>query len=138
MPTFLGTLTNAEQERCNTAKGLFNTLIRKFKPKYCETIKLLQFHKLVRQMNESVEECMRRHELAAVQCNYKEIDRELKEQFIHRLNDNEMLAEIIRALTKTVENQIMSSKQVLAWAKRVATQRAQSASIKSLSEKKLW
>ena len=34
--------------------------------------------------------------LAAVECNYKEIDRQLKEQFMHGLNDNDMLAEITK------------------------------------------
>ena len=37
---------------------------------------------------------------AVVKCNYKEIDRQLKEQFIHGLNDVEMLVEIIKELTK--------------------------------------
>ena len=57
--------------------------------------------------------------LAAVECNYKEIERQLKEQFIHRLNDNDNLVEIIRELTKTEERKYMTSEQVLAWAKRV-------------------
>ena len=55
--------------------------------------------------------------LAAVQCNYKEIDRQLKEQFIHGLNDNDMLAEIIRELTKAEKNTAVTSEQVLVWAK---------------------
>ena len=38
---------------------------------------------------------------------------------MHRLNDNEMLAEIMRELTKTEESKIMTSKWVLAWAKRL-------------------
>ena len=48
------------------------------------------------------------------ECNNKEIDRQLKEQFIHRLNDNEMLVEIIRELTKPKENKIVIRMQVLA------------------------
>ena len=43
---------------------------------------------------------MGRLRTAAVKCNYKEIDRHLKEQFIHALNDDEMETEIIRELTK--------------------------------------
>ena len=39
---------------------------------------------------------MGRLRLGAVECNYKEIDGQWKEQFIHRLNDNDMLAEVIR------------------------------------------
>ena len=42
--------------------------------------------------------------LAAIDCNYKERDRQLKEQFIHGLKDTDMLAEIIRELTKVKEN----------------------------------
>ena len=34
--------------------------------------------------------------MAAAECGYKEIDRQLKEQFIHSLNDKIMLDEIIR------------------------------------------
>ena len=33
--------------------------------------------------------------IAAVECNYQGVDRELKEQFIHGLNDKYMLEEII-------------------------------------------
>ena len=80
----------------------------KVKPQYKETIKSLQFCKLVRQMNENPEEWMGRLWLAAVECTYKEIDRQLKEYFIHRLNGNEMLAEIIRELYKPEGNKIMT------------------------------
>ena len=38
--------------------------------------------------------------MLAVECNYQEVDRQLKEQFIHRLNDTEMLEEITTELTK--------------------------------------
>ena len=74
--------------------------------------------------------------LAAVECNYKEIDGQLKEQFTHRLNDNDLLVEIIRELTKAEESAAVTGEQVLIWAKRVEVQRAQSAIINSLSETK--
>ena len=48
---------------------------------------------------------MGRLRLATVECNYKEIDRQLKEQFIHGINDNDILVEIIRELTKTEESE---------------------------------
>ena len=32
---------------------------------------------------------------SAVECNYQELDRQLKQQFIHGLNDTEMLGEVI-------------------------------------------
>ena len=85
-----------EQERCNSTEGLFTTLNNKVKPQCKETIKPLQFHKSGRQMNENAEDWMGRLRLAPVECNYKEIDRQLKEKFIHGLNDNDMLVEIIR------------------------------------------
>ena len=62
-------------------------LIKKNKPQYNKTIKSLQFCKIIRQSNESVKEWMGRLRTAAVKCNYKEIDRQLKEKFIHGLND---------------------------------------------------
>ena len=52
----LAALTDKIQEACNNEKGLFDTLNRKFRPQYNETIKSLQLCKLIRQSNESVEE----------------------------------------------------------------------------------
>ena len=43
---------------------------------------------------------MGRLRTAVAECKYKEVDRQLKEQFIHGLNDDEMLVEFIRKLTK--------------------------------------
>ena len=71
--------------------------------------------------------------LSAIECNYKEIDRQLKEQFIHGLNDTEMLGEIIKEFTKICENKEISSENVLFWAKRVE---AQSVIMKSITEAK--
>ena len=76
----------------------------KFKPQYNETIKSLQFHKLMRQANESTEKWIGRIRVAAIKCNYKELDRQLREQFIYGINDSDMLAETIRELTTTDEN----------------------------------
>ena len=39
--------------------------------------------------------------IAAVKCNYQEVDRQLKEQFIHGLNNKYMLEEIIKELMTT-------------------------------------
>ena len=47
--------------------------------------------------------------LAAVEFNYKEIDGQLKTQFINRLNDNDMLMEILRELIKTEESKNVTS-----------------------------
>ena len=43
---------------------------------------------------------MGRLRTAVLECKYKEVDRQLKEQFIHGLNIGQMLAELIRELTK--------------------------------------
>ena len=71
-----------------------------------------------------------------MECNYKEVDRQLKEQFIYRLNDSEMLTEIMRGPTKSDENAIILIEYVLTWAKRVEVQRAQTAVINSMQELK--
>ena len=52
---------------------------------------------------------MGRLRLAAIECNIKEIDKQLKEKFIHSLSDTDMLAEIIRELTKIQENTQITS-----------------------------
>ena len=55
---------------------------------------------------------MGRLRLAVVECNYREVDRQLNEQFVHRLNDNDMLTEIIRELTKAEESADITSRLV--------------------------
>ena len=62
--------------------------------------------------------------LAAIEYSYKEIDRQLKEQFIHGLSDPYMLIEIIRELIKIQENTEITSEKVLCLPKRVVDQRA--------------
>ena len=47
--------------------------------------------------------------VAAVECNYQEVDRQLKEQFIHSLNDKCMLEEVIKGLTATGNNDDITS-----------------------------
>ena len=74
--------------------------------------------------------------LLVMECNYKEIDRQLKEQFINGLNDTEMLGEIIKELMKVHKNEEITSENVLSWAKRVEAQSAQSAIMNSLTEAK--
>ena len=52
--------------------------------------------------------------IAAVGCNYQEIDGQLKEQFIHGLNDKHMLEEIIKELTVTSTDDNITGVGVLA------------------------
>ena len=47
---------------------------------------------------------MGRLQLLAIECNYKKLDRQLKEQFIYGLNDIEMLGAVSKELTKIYEN----------------------------------
>ena len=131
---YLETLTTAEKETCNTLEGLFDTLYIKFKPQYNETIKLLQFRKVYWYEDENMEEWMGRLCVAAVECNYQEKDRQLKEQFIDSLNDKHMLEEIIKEITATSNDDHIKNMGVLAWAKRERVQRAQVAVLKRLTE----
>ena len=77
-----------------------------------------------------------RTRVVAIECDYKELDRQLKEQSIYGPNGSGVLAEMFSELTKTDEDMQVSSKQVSVWAKRVDPQRAQAAVINSLSEVK--
>ena len=116
--------------------GLLDILATKLKLQYNETIKPLQFRKQVWLLLESnnIEEWMGRLHVVAVGCNYREVDRQLKEQFIHRLNDKCMLEEIIKELTITRDDDWITSESVLAWAKRVEAQRAQAAVLNTIME----
>ena len=77
---------------------------------------------------------MGRLHIAAIECIYQEIDRQLKEQFIHRLNDKHMLEGIIKELTATSNDDHITNGGVLAWAKRVEVQRAQAAVLNTMME----
>ena len=74
--------------------------------------------------------------LAAIECNYKHIDRHLKKQFINGLNHSDMLVQIIRELTKPEEGSDVTSACILVRAKRVEAKKAQSMIITSLNETK--
>ena len=60
---------------------------------------------------------MGRLQISAIEYNYQEIDRQLKEQFIHSLNETDMLGEIIGELTKVKEKGTIMSENVLPWSK---------------------
>ena len=109
-------------------------LPNKFKPQYNETIKSLQFRKLYQFESKNVEEWMGRLHVAVVECNYQEVDRQLKEQFIHGLNDKYMLEEIIKELTTARDDDHITNGGMLAWVKRVEVQRAQAAVLNPITE----
>ena len=131
---YLESLTEAEKCTCDTLQRLFNTLAAKFKPQFNETIKLLQFRILYRFKGERAEEWMGRLRIAAAECNYKEIDRHLKEQFIHGLKDKAMLDEIVRELMAKNTSKQMNSEDVLLWARQIEAQRAQAAILSDLTK----
>ena len=130
---YLETLTNTEKEMCNMLEGLFETLTNKFKPQYNETIKSLQFRTQYRYDDENVQEWMGRLQVAAVECNYQEADRQLKEQFIHGLNDKCMLEEIIKELTDTKNDDHIMSGGVLVWGQKSRGTEDPSSSIKYIN-----
>ena len=121
---YIESLTEGEKEVCSTLEGLFDTLVTKFRPQNNETIKSLQFRKLYRFEGESIDEWMGRLCVPAAECNYREIDRQLKEQFIHGLNDKVMLDEVMRELTAKSSDEQTTSEGILAWSKRVEVQAA--------------
>ena len=59
---------------------------------------------------------MGRLKISATEYNYNDIDRHLKEQLIHVLDDNGIMVEIIRELTKG-KNKDFTENQVLLWAR---------------------
>ena len=72
--------------------------------------------------------------VAAVECNYREVDRQLKEQLIHGLNDRYMLEEIIKELTAANDDEQITSEGMLAWVKRVEAQRGQATVLSTITE----
>ena len=72
--------------------------------------------------------------MAATECGYKKVDRQLKEQFIHGLNDKDMLGKIIKELTTKNNDEQTTSESVLVWVKRVEAQRAQAAILNDITE----
>ena len=94
---FLELLTNAEKDTCSALLDLFKILANMFRPQFNQMIKLLQFCKLWIKDGENAEEWMGRLQLSAIECNYKQLDIQLKEQFIHGLNDTDMLGKISRS-----------------------------------------
>ena len=74
--------------------------------------------------------------IAAVESNSKEVDRQLKEQFIHDLNDKHMLEEIIKELMATNNDDQITSGDMLAWAKRVEVEMTQAVVLDLLTESK--
>ena len=69
-----------------------------------------------------------------VECNYKELDCQHKEQFIHGLNNKMMLDEVIREIITKGSNDQTTSEDMLIWAKRVEAQRMQAAILSDITD----
>ena len=106
-------------------------LATKFKPQYNKTV---MFRQLYRLENESADEWMGRLCVAVAECNYRELNRQLKEQFIHGLNDKCMLDEIIREITAKNKDEQVTSEGVLIWAKYIEAQRVQATILNNITE----
>ena len=75
---------------------------------------------------------MGRLRIIVASANIEKKNRHLKEQFINGLNGDVMITEIITELTAINYTSSVTSKQALAWPKRVEAQRSQTAMLKSL------
>ena len=81
----------------------------------------------------STHEWMDRLHIKVMECTHKECDRQVKEQFINSIDNEEIMQEIITELTAHTDMRETESEQVLMWAQRVEMQRVQK---KALDEMK--
>ena len=97
---------------------------------------IYSIHNTMRLLNpfKNPEEWIGRPRIAAAEFNYKEVDRWLQEQFIHGINNNDVLIEIIHRLTAMKDTSIETTKQILAWARWFEAQRLQTAIFESSRE----
>ena len=63
----------------------------------------------------------------ANECEYKQREKRMKEQFINELNYNKIITEIIKELTTIKKTNEITGDQMLSWTKRVEAQTAQKA-----------
>ena len=92
------TLNHGEQEKWKACSRLLEVLSEKSKPLHNETTLSLQYSQSVEKKKNANEliDCLR---LNANECKYKERGRRLEEHFINRINDDDMLTEIIKELS---------------------------------------
>ena len=131
---YIESLIEVEKQTCSTLQGLIDTLTKTFRPQYNETVKSLQFRQLCRHDGENIKEWMGTLNVVVAECNYKELDHQLKEQFIHGLNNKMMLEKVIRELTTKGSNDHTTSEDMLIWAKRVEAQRTQAAILSDITD----
>ena len=79
---------------------------------------------------------MGRFQTKAAECEYKEYDRLLTEQFIKGLDDEGITSEILNEVS-TLENiEYATSERVLLWAQREEVQRVQKVALNNIKEAK--
>ena len=85
------TLNDEEKEKCKTIMGLFKVLSELFKSQHIETVLPLQYCKLLGEPSDDAAEWIGCLRVKANECEYKEKDRRLKEQFINGINNYDMM-----------------------------------------------
>ena len=83
----------------------------------------LQYCKLNRQETENVEEWIGRLCIIILEFKYKELDRNMKEQFINSLKDNGMICEIIKKLTILNDTISITREKILSWVRGLEVHR---------------
>ena len=96
---FVQTLTDVHKI-CKSNVSSFSILNVKFKPQQIETILSLQYCKLSRDENKSAEEWLDSLRVMTNECNYKEHNRKLKEQFINGTDGKMMTTEELTTIRK--------------------------------------
>ena len=72
------TLNKREEEKCKTSLGLFEVLNDKFEPQHNKTMLLLQYCKIVREVQDKAEEWIGSLRVKATHWVYRERDGRLK------------------------------------------------------------
>ena len=75
---------------------------------------------------------MGRLHIAAVECHYQEVNRQLRA--VHTWLKQQYMLEMIKELTATKNNDHITRGGILAWAKRVEAQRPQAAVLNMVTE----
>ena len=94
------TFTSEEKEKCKAAEGLLTTLSKHFEPHHIRVALSVQYKKLKRKSNESIQEGMGKLWTKAVECDYEEYDTELMDQFIRQLEDKGIISKILNELSQ--------------------------------------
>ena len=106
----------------------------KFRPQHHETILFLQYCKLIKQSKETAKEWMWRLRIKAVQWNYKQNDRCLKEQFINGIKSDAVTCENCKEFTVVKNASEIIGDTVLISVRRVEAQRSRTEMLENLNK----